>query len=219
MWMHMPGWPMPIVWRKALAHAADADAVPGTVRRGGALPPRTRFSPGPPRGARSAAKDSNAMHVTTRAQVKYPCILANFDEFAGRLRGKRLAVFLDYDGRSGHVGAWMCGWNGASGEALAQRGKPSPGASWKIRTGPTWAWGVARGALLGLGESCTRKPLVGGHSRGGPGLRLAFQSFPISRCAGTLTPIVSNPDAALISQQVHTPRIGALPCGMGRETP
>eukprot|EP00955_Chlamydomonas_euryale_P082535 363738-Chlamydomonas_euryale.AAC.12 len=32
-------------------------------------------------------------------QVKHPCILSHFADFTGLLRGKRLAVFLDYDGK------------------------------------------------------------------------------------------------------------------------
>ena len=31
-------------------------------------------------------------------QAKHPCALSHFSEFISLLRGKRLAVFLDYDG-------------------------------------------------------------------------------------------------------------------------
>lgn len=33
-------------------------------------------------------------------QAKHPSVLDRFDEFVSTLRGKRLAVFLDYDGES-----------------------------------------------------------------------------------------------------------------------
>lgn len=32
------------------------------------------------------------------AQVQHPCILQHFDAFLERVNGKRVAVFLDYDG-------------------------------------------------------------------------------------------------------------------------
>lgn len=32
------------------------------------------------------------------SQVKHPCILQHFDSFLERVNGKRVAVFLDYDG-------------------------------------------------------------------------------------------------------------------------
>jgi hypothetical protein len=31
-------------------------------------------------------------------QAQYPCALEHFDSFAEQARGKRIAVFLDYDG-------------------------------------------------------------------------------------------------------------------------
>ena len=31
-------------------------------------------------------------------QAQYPCVLEHFDSFAEQARGKRIAVFLDYDG-------------------------------------------------------------------------------------------------------------------------
>lgn len=34
------------------------------------------------------------------AQVKHPCILQHFDAFLEMVSGKRVAVFLDYDGES-----------------------------------------------------------------------------------------------------------------------
>jgi hypothetical protein len=38
-------------------------------------------------------------------QAEHPCILSHFSEFALSLKGKRLAVFLDYDGERGFEGA------------------------------------------------------------------------------------------------------------------
>lgn len=35
----------------------------------------------------------------TAAQVKHPCILQHFGAFLERVNGKRVAVFLDYDGK------------------------------------------------------------------------------------------------------------------------
>lgn len=32
-------------------------------------------------------------------QAKHPCVLQHFPEFIACLKNKRLAVFLDYDGR------------------------------------------------------------------------------------------------------------------------
>lgn len=40
------------------------------------------------------------------AQAEHPCILERFNEFLKLVSGKRVAVFLDYDGK--FVGKWEC---------------------------------------------------------------------------------------------------------------
>ena len=40
-------------------------------------------------------------------QAQYPCVLEHFDSFAEQARGKRIAVFLDYDG-AGSPPAVLC---------------------------------------------------------------------------------------------------------------
>jgi trehalose 6-phosphate phosphatase len=37
-------------------------------------------------------------HCHPNLQAKHPCALSHFSEFVSLIRGKRLAVFLDYDG-------------------------------------------------------------------------------------------------------------------------
>jgi hypothetical protein len=37
-----------------------------------------------------------------RVQANHPCIMENFEQFKAALNGKRLAVFLDYDGAYVH---------------------------------------------------------------------------------------------------------------------
>ena len=84
-------------------------------------------------------------------QAAHPSVLDHFDEFASTLRGKRLAVFLDYDG-----------------EAL-------PGTL-------HWHW----------------QPYLMT-----PASQLSAQFVDAFHCnVGTLTPIVKNPDAAFMSDQV-----------------
>jgi hypothetical protein len=43
-----------------------------------------------------------ANSVLTHSQDEHPCILQHFDTFLERVNGKRVAVFLDYDGRVLH---------------------------------------------------------------------------------------------------------------------
>ena len=75
-------------------------------------------------------------------QAKHPCALSHFSEFISLLRGKRLAVFLDYDG---------------AGNASTLRCSPYP-----------------------------------------------FPNTRYQNCnSGTLTPIVPNPEDAILSEQVR----------------
>lgn len=82
------------------------------------------------------------------AQVQHPCILQHFDTFLERVNGKRVAVFLDYDGTF-----WVQGSSRWTGVCRWFNPPPSD-----------------RSAL----------------------------TLP----AGTLTPIVNNPDQAIMSPQV-----------------
>ena len=46
----------------------------------------------------SSSLPSSLSHLKTTAQLKYPNLLERFDAFVSSLKGKRLALFLDYDG-------------------------------------------------------------------------------------------------------------------------
>jgi hypothetical protein len=87
-------------------------------------------------------------------QAKHPCILQHFNTFLERVNGKRVAVFLDYDGTF---------------------------------TQPGWCW-----------CSCTCKPPPHRRSQ-------LIRPFLLILSAGTLTPIVNNPDQAIMSPQVCRP--------------
>lgn len=91
---------------------------------------------------------------TSTTQAKHPCILQHFDSFLERVNGKRVAVFLDYDGAR-----MRCSSRSTSTEHSYQ-------------------------------TSILNTPLV--H---------CARCVPVLY-AGTLTPIVNNPDQAIMSPQV-----------------
>lgn len=101
-------------------------------------------------------------------QLNHPCILEHLDDFKLAIEGKRLAVFLDYDGK------WLA------------RHAPFPKSS------------------------VLRVFLGGGRATAGQG---ATRPMPVAglRCAGTLTPIVPNPDDAVMSEEVGGGCAGTWP--------
>jgi hypothetical protein len=70
---------------------ADSEAfIAWRVRPGGGAPSSS------PIGA--AFERNPLIRCASLTQEKHPCILSRFEEFTGKLKGKRLAIFLDYDG-------------------------------------------------------------------------------------------------------------------------
>lgn len=65
-------------WRVRRRHALH---VPGCLHRAPPVPP-------------------TLVLLLLLVQAKHPCILQHFDAFLERVNGKRVAVFLDYDGTS-----------------------------------------------------------------------------------------------------------------------
>lgn len=127
--------------------------------------------------------------LALRAQEEHPCALHSFDRIAALAAGKLVAVFLDYDGQF----------------VVVQR---SSGPAFQLLpAGCCRCW--AAGCLLRgccrcctLLARCSAPPACARRSS-----KADVRCCPPFRPAGTLTPIVSNPDAALMGEQVR-----AQPC-------
>lgn len=114
-------------------------------------------------------------------QAQHPCILQHFDAFLERVNGKRVAVFLDYDGAQGAAAA------AATAAALQRRSTAS--SQNQGQRGAAACWVAVR---------CRKA-----HSNSSTHVLLTRRAAAPWTCsAGTLTPIVNNPDDAILSPQV-----------------
>ncbi len=110
-------------------------------------------------------------------QAQHPSLLQNFHEFDAQATGKRVAVFLDYDGAL-HL-MWICHLAALGDDACqCQLGIDA------VRSVPKYSIYPLR-----------------------IGYRLNYEyrhDNPVLLAAGTLTPIVKNPDRAYMSDQVRS---------------
>eukprot|EP00892_Ulva_mutabilis_P007909 jgi/Ulvmu1/5490/UM023_0026.1 len=80
--------------------AAPAAVLESTLFAQSAVEPRAVAPPAPqpPRDQRSSGSDDDTTMAFSLWQASHPCILSSFDNFLEQAAGKRVVVFLDYDG-------------------------------------------------------------------------------------------------------------------------
>lgn len=65
----------------------------------------------PARPSSAEGKASTSRNTGCLAQANHPSVLEHFDDFIALAKGKRIAVFTDYDGKILHHGClagWLC---------------------------------------------------------------------------------------------------------------